>query len=140
MSFKKKSVVLYKIKKMNIKKNIKVLLVGIFCVFIASIQLSCEQNELSDLVADDTNNPDVVTYQNTAKFILDNSCVECHNATTMSGGVSLHTFENAAAEAASGIMLARMTSETDPMPPSGNLPDAIIQDLRDWLEDGLLEN
>jgi len=43
-------------------------------------------------------------------------------------------------EAANGRMLARMTDINNPMPPSGNLPDALIQDIMQWVEDGILEN
>lgn len=141
-------------------KNFRSSLSRIVVVFlIAGFTLSCEDNELSELLAeevggtvdtpietddedDDTssNNTTVVTYQNTVKLILDNACVECHNATNAAGGVRLQDFENAAAEAASGSMINRMTSTTSPMPPSGNLPDALIQDIMDWIDDGLLEN
>lgn len=81
-----------------------------------------------------------MTYQNTAKAILDNACVQCHNATTANGGVRLHNYANASVVAESGRMVIRMTSSGSPMPPSGNLPNAIIQDIIDWIDDGTLEN
>jgi len=130
----------------------KILLWNLLLIVVMGMTVSCADNELSDLleeeiVADDDTGSDgdggvsgVVTYQNTTKALLDNACVECHNANQASGGVRLHNFENASAVAASGRMIARMTSTGSPMPPSGNLPDNIIQDVVDWIDDGILEN
>lgn len=132
--------------------TLKPFVVSLLIVFMVSFIMSCEDNELSDLleeeaIADDDANDDtddgtadLVTYVNTAKGILDNACVQCHNGSNANGGVMLHTYANAAAVAESGRMIIRMTDITSPMPPSGNLPDPIIQDIMDWIDDGLLEN
>lgn len=128
------------------KKKQNILIRGLMLIFVMSTTIGCADNELSDLleeeiVADDGGGVSgVVTYQNTAKALLDNACVRCHNATQANGGVRLHNFENASAVAASGRMIARMTSTGSPMPPSGNLPDPVIQDIINWIEDGILEN
>lgn len=140
------------------KKTIKMILGCFLTGLVASTTVSCESNELSELIesetitddstsGDDTGNDDtdgdtanLVTYQNTTKAILDNACVQCHNATTANGGVRLHNYANASAVAESGRMIARMTSSGSPMPPSGNLPNVIIQDIIDWIDDGTLEN
>ncbi|MFC4634901.1 hypothetical protein ACFO3O_13355 [Dokdonia ponticola] len=141
------------------KKTIKILL-GCFLIgIVATTTTSCESNELSELLETETITDDgdtgdgdtdggdtdgdttnLVTYQNTAKAILDNACVQCHNATTANGGVRLHNYANASAVANSGRMVARMTNTGNPMPPSGNLPNGIIQDIIDWIDDGTLEN
>lgn len=123
-----------------------VLILGLF----AFTSISCEDNELSQLLEDEAieeteeeqeeGSADLVTYNNTVKAILDNACVQCHNASNANGGVRLHNYANARSVADSGRMIARMTSSSSPMPPSGNLPDPIIQDILDWIEDGLLEN
>ncbi|MBE14725.1 MAG: c-type cytochrome domain-containing protein [Dokdonia sp.] len=133
------------------KLSLKVYAV-IFCLMALALS-SCEDNELSQLLEDESiedpdedpdsqeeGTADAVTYNNTVKAILDNACVQCHNATNANGGVRLHNYANARAVADSGRMIARMTSSSSPMPPSGNLPDPIIQDILDWIEDGLLEN
>lgn len=133
------------------KKTRRTVLGTLFIMIVASTTISCEDNELSELLeeetitvddgtTDDNDTANFVTYQNTAKVILDNACVQCHNGTTANGGVRLHTYANAAAVAESGRMLIRMTSSGSPMPPSGNLPDALVQDIMDWIDDGLLEN
>jgi mono/diheme cytochrome c family protein len=101
----------------------------------------CETSTLSELAIDENAiTPDVVTYENTAQGILNTSCVECHNLNNATGGVRLDNFESASDVAESGRMLIRMTSTTNPMPPAGNLPAPIIQNIRDWIDDGILEN
>lgn len=101
---------------------------------------SCERSSLSELVGEDDEIIDVVTYENTARAILDNACIECHNVNEQTAGVRLDAFEFAFIEADNGRMITRMTSTTNPMPPSGNLPDNLIQDIMDWIDDGILEN
>ena len=128
---------------MILKKYLNTLSIIAMAIFFGSSLMSCERNELSELVGDEMEPAEpleLVTYANTAKAILDSSCVECHNPSNTNGGVQLHTYENAFSVADSGRMIIRMTSSSNPMPPSGNLPDAIIQRLRDWIDDGLLEN
>jgi len=127
-----------------------------FVITLVIFVVGCEDNELSDfqeeliLSEDDeegTNQEedgegtvDLVTYDNTARAILDTHCIECHNINNATAGVRLDAFQNAFEEAESGIMLMRMQSTTSPMPPSGNLPNALIQDIIDWVDDGILEN
>jgi len=100
---------------------------------------SCERNSLSELTPE-LEEVNVVTYENTARAILDSACVECHNINEQTAGVRLDVFDFAFIEADNGRMLARMTDPTNPMPPSGNLPDNLIQGIIDWVDDGILEN
>ena len=88
----------------------------------------------------DDDNSNLVTYENTAKNILDTNCIECHNINNAAAGVRLENFANAFNEANNGRMITRMTNPNNPMPPSGMLPDNVIQDIMDWIDDGLLEN
>lgn len=120
------------------------------------LSTSCETSSLSELaeervsvednpVIDDGDEEseeqsNVVTYENRARLILDNACVECHNSVTATAGIRLDNFSFARDVAESGRMIARMTSQSNPMPPSGNLPDSIIEDILQWIDDGLLEN
>ncbi len=107
-----------------------------------SVFTSCETNSISDLEVIDTDmvEPEVITYDNTARAILDNACIECHNVVDPTDGVILDSFEAAAVVAENGRMIARMTDTSNPMPPSGNLPDGVIADIMQWIEDGILEN
>lgn len=114
--------------------------------FVVSLIIftSCETSSISELATSDsfleTEEPELFTYDNTARFILDNACVECHNVNNPTAGVMLDSFDTAALEAANGRMIIRMTDINNPMPPSGNLPDALIEDIMRWIEDGILEN
>ncbi len=107
---------------------------------------SCESNSLSELEVIDTDTdvdveePEIVTYDNTARSIIDTNCMECHRLGNSAGGERLDNFENASAAAASGRIIARMTDTNSPMPPSGNLSDDTIEDIMQWIEDGILEN
>lgn len=111
-----------------------------FLIVFVVLLHSCETSTLSELAVDDSEPVAVVTYQNTVQTIIDNSCVECHNINNATAGIRLDSFESSRDVADSGRMLIRMTSTTNPMPPSGNLPDAIITNIERWIEDGLLEN
>lgn len=134
-------------------------LFGLFMLAVV-ILTSCETSTLSELAEDsiteiDDDAPEeqgegegqqeqeesnLVTYENRARLILDNACVECHNSVNATAGIRLDNFSFARDVAESGRMIARMTSQSNPMPPSGNLPDSIIEDIMQWIDDGLLEN
>jgi hypothetical protein len=101
---------------------------------------SCETSSLSELSEGGEVTPDIVTYENRAQEILNNACVECHNANQQNGGVRLDAFEFAFLEADNGRMLSRMTNTTNPMPPTGNLPDNLIEAITNWVDNGILEN
>lgn len=103
---------------------------------------SCETSSISELSEGDEEiiTPDITTYENSAKGILDSACVECHNANQQNGGVRLDNYEFAFIEADNGRMLSRMTNTTNPMPPNGNLPNNLIQVITNWVDDGTLEN
>ena len=118
------------------------LLLKFFFISILVFAASCETTTLSELTPppDASEQPAVVTYNNTARTILDNSCVECHNVTDATAGIVLDNFEDASMVAASGRMLFRMTNTTNPMPPSGNLPPGLIASIMQWIDDGILEN
>ncbi len=112
-------------------------------LFSMLILMSCESDTLSELAEDiDDNTPplELVTYDNRVAAILNSACIECHNSVQATAGIQLQNFELARDVAESGRMIIRMTNTSNPMPPSGNLPDPIIADIMQWIEDGLLEN
>jgi len=113
------------------------------CIVLVVSLVSCETSTLSELAAienDEEETINIVTYENRAQLILDTSCVECHNINEPTAGVRLDAFDDAFIEANNGRMLARMTDTSNPMPPSGNLPDNIIADIENWIDNGILEN
>jgi hypothetical protein len=90
------------------------------------------------------NNPNATfTYINTN--VLQSSCVACHNATTMSGGVNLSTYAGVSAvvlaKNASGSALYLSVVPGGDMPQGGTpLSAALVQDIKDWINNGALNN
>lgn len=113
----------------------------ILCLCVcAFVLVGCSSNSPDDLIPITEDMEAFVTYENTAKGILDAACIECHGGAMPTAGIRLDTYEGARDVADSGRMIFRMTSSNAPMPPSGNLPDPIIASIMKWIEDGLLEN
>ena len=112
----------------------KSFLKGLFFLVLMVTMTSCETSTLSELAErEDTEEPplELVTYDNTASTILNNACVECHSTVIPTAGIILDSFDAARAVAESGRMITRMRSTSNPMPPSGNLPNSIIDDIMD---------
>lgn len=79
-----------------------------------------------------------ITYTSHVKSYIDNNCVGCHGS---SGGVTLETYTQVKAQADAGRILARAIngSGSGPMPPSGLMPQATLDTLQMWLDQGALE-
>lgn len=74
------------------------------------------------------------------------SCVSCHSGQSPSGGVRITSRADLAApspddasQTVAQRSLARMSSATDPMPPTGQLPATQIQAFQSWLTAGMPE-
>lgn len=79
-----------------------------------------------------------VTYYGDAKPILDQMCIECHNASVHREGVDVSTYTTAKSNI-NKILSSIQGSGEDIMPPSGKMADNLIQILKTWKSDGLLE-
>lgn len=79
-----------------------------------------------------------ITYTSHVKSYIDNNCVGCHGS---SGGVSLQTYAQVKAQADAGRILARAINGSGggPMPPSGLMPQATLDTLQLWLDQGTLQ-
>ncbi len=86
--------------------------------------------------------PVVITYAQNVKMIMDTSCATsgCHNAASNTAGLTLETYPQVKDAFVSRNALVRMESTTASMPPSGNLPATSIQILKNWRDQGYLEN
>lgn len=95
---------------------------------------------------------DKVTYQDHVRPILENRCLNCHNAEKKKGGLDLSTFGAAMAggsggvnlepgDAASSTFFKVITHQAEPfMPPkSDKLPQAEMDVIAKWIGGGLLE-
>ncbi len=95
---------------------------------------------------------DKVTYQDHVRPILENRCLNCHNAEKKKGGLDLSTFGATMAggsggvnlepgDAASSTFFKVITHQSEPfMPPkSDKLPQAELDVIATWINGGLLE-
>lgn len=95
---------------------------------------------------------EVVTFAGDAKKVLRKHCATCHNRNRASAGLDVTTYEAVLRGGASGEVLLKGDAEDSylflvtahleepAMPPSGKrIPDADLEVLRDWINDGLLE-
>ncbi len=73
---------------------------------------------------------------------MDTSCATsgCHNAASNSAGLTLETYAQVKDAFLNKNALGRMESTTASMPPIGNLPTTSIQIIKNWRDQGYLEN
>ncbi|HEX2747351.1 MAG TPA: c-type cytochrome domain-containing protein [Verrucomicrobiales bacterium] len=107
---------------------------------------------LSSLIAGTAGAQDKVTYQDHVRPILENRCLNCHNAEKKKGGLDLTTFGGTMAGGSGGVNLEPgdpagsqffkcITHAAEPfMPPkSDKLPQTEIDVISKWIAGGLLE-
>lgn len=120
---------------------------------LALLIFSCSYDSESDLieVTNETgqiNNPDnngsgtTVNYTNNIKAIMQSSCVGCHSSPPVNGApFALINFSQVSQQ--SGAILNAMISQSGSagaMPPSGRLPQATIDLVQQWINNGKPEN
>lgn len=85
-----------------------------------------------------------ITYQGEIKAIVGANCLGCHSSPPVNGApFPLMTYPQVRQVAESGLLLTaigRQTGELRAMPPPGRLPQATIDLVEKWIEQGLLEN
>ena len=91
---------------------------------------------------DDLTNPiqGPITYNATVKKIFDNNCISCHGGIMPEAGLSLETYAGVRAAVESDLVLTRMTSAQNPMPPTGLLPGTTVDIIEEWIAEGYPEN
>ncbi len=124
-------------------KKTKLLMIFLFafCVW------SCTNDSESDLIEiaqeePDGGGTDEVTYENTVRAIIQNSCVGCHNDPPRNGApFSLVTFQQVSARADNIVnAMSRQNGAAGAMPPVGRLPQNTIDKIQEWIDNGLPEN
>lgn len=108
------------------------------CIFTALLT-SCSNDSTDDLTIPVSES---ITYTLSIKAITDTSCATsgCHNAASNSSGLTLETYTQVKDAFVNKNALGRMESTTASMPPSGNLPPTSIQIIKNWRDQGYLEN
>ena len=106
---------------------------------LTALITSCTNDSTDDVTVAP---PAVINYTNNIKSIMDTSCATsgCHNATTNASGLTLENYTQVKNAFINRNALGRMESTTASMPPSGNLPNTTIQVIKNWRDQGYLEN
>ena len=108
----------------------------------ASFLLSCS-NDNPDTLMEDVPNDNVVKYQQNVKSIIDNNCISCHAATPRNGApMALVTYDQVKNAVQNRGLLNRISLNNGNsllMPQSGRLPQATIDIVVKWQQDGLLQ-
>jgi mono/diheme cytochrome c family protein len=73
--------------------------------------------------------------------VFANNCVSCHSGNNPMGGLNLMNFQQARGATVPGnanasLIIQRMTSNNNPMPPNGRLNNGQISIVQDWINDG----
>ena len=119
-------------------RNISLLLFFIGSIFAIS---SCTNDSEDDLI-EQMQAPQLVTYTNSVKTIIDNNCISCHANMPVNGApFSLIEYNDVKNNIVSIInRISRQEGESGLMPAGGSrLPQILIDDVVQWQTDGLLE-
>lgn len=123
------------------KKQINLLVLGTFIILLFG---SCTKDTIDDIEADEIIPIELVTYQN-VKNTFEAVCTACHSNPPQNGApMSLITYQNIKDAVQNRGLIDRISlpqGEGGMMPAGGQrLPQATIDLIVQWNEDGLLEN
>lgn len=112
-------------------------------VSLASVLVSCTDDNPSTLI-ETPPITGVATYNQNVKTIIENNCVVCHAAVPKNGApMSLVTYDQVKNAVLNRGLLTRISLENgnSALMPNGGprLPQATIDIVKKWSEDGLLE-
>jgi len=81
------------------------------------------------------------TYQSVTRIIMLSNCISCHNSSVHQGDVVLETYAQVKQHAATGELMGvvRRQSDYKPMPPDAALRDCDIEQLQQWINNGMPE-
>jgi len=81
------------------------------------------------------------TYQSVTRNILLLNCISCHNNSVRQGDVVLETYSQVKQHAATGELMGVVRSQSgyQPMPPGAALRDCDIEQLQQWINNGMPE-
>lgn len=110
----------------------------LFAIVCFSFLISCSNDSEDDLI--DQTPIMTVTYTSHIKNIVDNNCLNCHSNPTQNGApMPLTTYNEVRDAVLNRGLINRLNNQVNPMPPTGNLPNATIALFEQWETDGLLE-
>ena len=112
-------------------------------IFIVIFFASCYYDNVEALYPSLSSSCDTtnVTYSGTVAPLLSSNCTSCHSGGAPSGSILLTNYTNVQAVAASGMLMNALQGNGVPiMPPSGSLSACKKNQVRIWVNKGMLNN
>ena len=82
-----------------------------------------------------------ITYVGNIRGIITSNCTGCHGDPPAQGApMPLTTYSDVRGAVETRNLLARINSTTNPMPPTGLMPNDTRQIIEDWVDLGMPEN
>jgi uncharacterized membrane protein len=82
-----------------------------------------------------------VTYEGNIRAIVQNNCIMCHTDPPVNEApMPLNTYDALRNAVETRPLLTRINSISNPMPPTGLLPDAPRALIQEWVDQGFPEN
>jgi hypothetical protein len=85
----------------------------------------------------DENLPD--TYDSVAHIIILSNCISCHNSDVRQGDIVLETYDELKHYVSTGQLMGALRHQSgyQPMPPNTSLRDCDIEQLQQWIDNGM---
>ncbi|MEM9547047.1 MAG: hypothetical protein AAGA77_13785 [Bacteroidota bacterium] len=103
---------------------------------------SCTYNSEEDLYPPEPVEDDI-SYLNDVLPIIETNCYACHDAVSMNGGINLEGYDNLVIRVEDGSLEGTIRHEENwlAMPlAASKLPDNLIQQISDWIDQGYPNN
>ena len=114
-----------------------------FLALATFVMIGCSSDSESDLI-DEPGQGTPLSYNGNIKAVITNNCLGCHSDPTQNGApFPLANYEQVLTRAQNGQLfraINRQTGESRAMPPSGRLPQATIDAVEQWIQEGSKEN
>ncbi|MDJ0645371.1 MAG: hypothetical protein QNJ57_05230 [Flavobacteriaceae bacterium] len=118
------------------KSTLKIILISLITVLFLA---SCSSDSEDDITPPPQG---AITYDDNVRAIINNNCLACHIDPPVNGApFPLTNYDQVSSRAAQILTaISRQAGAAGAMPPSGRLPQATIDIVDQWIQDGLLEN